>query len=97
MTPEQIKKVEDIVNSKIKEDLKVKKELTTQEEADRKGAIGLFKDKYEDKVSIYEIGDYSTEYCGGPHVEHTSEVGKFKIIKEESISAGQRRIKATLS
>lgn len=96
MTPEQIKKVEDIVNSKIKSDLKVKKELMTQDEADRKGAIGLFREKYGDKVSIYEIGDYSTEYCGGPHVEHTSEVGKFKIVKEESISAGQRRIRAVL-
>ncbi len=96
LTPEQINKVEDIVNSKIQSDLQVKKELMSQEEADKKGAIGLFKDKYGDKVSIYEIGDYSTEYCGGPHVEHTSQVGEFKIIKEESISAGQRRIKAVL-
>lgn len=96
LTSEQINKVEDIVNSKIKEDLKVKKALLTQEEADKKGAIGLFKEKYGDKVSIYEIGDYSTEYCGGPHVEHTSQVGNFKIIKEESISSGQRRIKAVL-
>ncbi len=97
LTPEQIKKVEDIVNSKIQADLEVKKELMTQNEADKKGAIGLFKEKYGDKVSIYEIGDYSTEYCGGPHVSHTAEVGKFKIIKEESVSAGQRRIKAVLS
>jgi alanyl-tRNA synthetase len=96
LTPEQIKEVETIVNSKIQADLQVKKELMSQDEADKKGAIGLFKQKYGDKVSIYEIGDYSTEYCGGPHVEHTSEVGKFKIIKEESVSAGQRRIKAVL-
>lgn len=96
MTPEQIKEVETIVNSKIQADLQVKKEMMTQDEADKKGAIGLFKEKYADKVSIYEIGDYSTEYCGGPHVEHTAEVGKFKIIREESVSAGQRRIKAVL-
>lgn len=104
LTPEQIKKVETIVNAKIQADLQVKKELLTQDEADKKGAIGLFKEKYGDKISIYEIGPstnsgqaYSTEYCGGPHVEHTSEVGKFKIIKEESVSAGQRRIKAILN
>ncbi len=97
LTSEQIKKVEDIVNSKISADLTVKKELMTQTEANEKGAIGLFKDKYAEKVSIYEIGDYSTEYCGGPHVEHTAQVGKFKIVKEESISAGQRRIKAVLA
>jgi alanyl-tRNA synthetase len=96
LTQEQIKKVEEIVNEKIKQDLLVKKEMMTQEEADNKGAIGLFKQKYGDKVSIYEIGDYSTEYCGGPHVEHTGQVGEFKIIKEESTSAGQRRIKAVL-
>jgi len=94
LTSEQIKKVEDIVNQKIKEDLPVHRELLTQEEADKKGAIGLFREKYGDKVSIYEIGDYSTEYCGGPHVEHTSLVGNFKIVKEEALSAGQRRIKA---
>lgn len=96
MTEEQIKKVEEIVSSKIEEDLIVKREMLSQEEADKKGAIGLFKDKYEDKVSIYEIGDYSVEYCGGPHVEHTSQVGNFKILKEEALGAGQRRIRAVL-
>ncbi len=96
LTEEQIKKVEDIVNSKINEDLPVKKELMSQEEADKKGAIGLFKEKYGDKVNIYEIGDYSTEYCGGPHVQHTDQVGKFKVVKEESVGAGTRRIKAVL-
>lgn len=96
LTPEQIKKVEGIVNEKIKQDLKVKKELLTQEEADKKNAIGLFREKYDDKVSIYEIGDYSTEYCGGPHVSHTAEVGKFKIVKEGALGSGQRRIRAVL-
>ena len=97
MTEGQVKKVEEIVNQKIHDNLQVKKELMSQEEADKKGAIGLFKEKYGDKVSIYEIGDYSTEYCGGPHVEHTSQVGKFKIVKEEALAAGQRRIRAVLS
>ncbi|MEX0622160.1 MAG: alanine--tRNA ligase-related protein [Candidatus Woykebacteria bacterium] len=96
LTPEQIKKVETIVNSKIREDLPVKKELMSQEEADKSGAIGLFREKYGDKVSIYKIGDYSIEYCGGPHVKHTGEVGRVKIIKEEALGAGQRRIRATL-
>jgi alanyl-tRNA synthetase len=96
LTPEQIEKVEKIVSSKIKENLPVKKELMSPEEADKLGAIGLFREKYGDKVSIYKVGGYSTEYCGGPHVEHTSRVGKFKIIKEEALGAGQRRIRATL-
>ena len=68
----------------------------TQEEAKEKGALGLFPEKYEDKVSIYQIGDYSTEYCGGPHVKNTGKIGKFRIVKEESVGAGSRRIKATL-
>jgi alanyl-tRNA synthetase len=96
LTPEQIKKVEETVNSKIKEDLPVIKKLMSQEEADKTGAIGLFREKYGDEVSIYKIGDYSVEYCGGPHVERTSKVGKFKIIKEEALGVGQRRIRATI-
>lgn len=96
MTAEEIKKVEDIVNQKVKEDLKVTKTLMTQEEADKKGAIGLFREKYGDKVSIYQINGYSIEYCGGPHVDHTSRVGKFKIVKEEGLGSGTRRIKAVL-
>lgn len=96
LSEEQIKKVENTVNSKIKNDLKVNKELMSVKEADKIGAIGLFKDKYADKVSIYKIGDYSVEYCGGPHVKHTAEVGHFKIIKEEALGSGQRRIRAVL-
>ncbi len=96
LSEEQVKKVEEIVNSKIKDDLKVNKNLMNAEDADKLGAIGLFKDKYAEKVSIYKIGDYSVEYCGGPHVKHTSEVGKFKIIKEKALGSGQRRIRAIL-
>lgn len=96
LNSDQIKKIEDIVNQKIKENLKVTKELMSQKEADRLGAIGLFKERYGDKVKIYRIGNYSIEYCGGPHVESTGELGSFKIVKEESAGAGVRRIYGTL-
>jgi len=65
-------------------------------EAEKKGAIGLFEEKYGDTVRLYKIGDFSLEFCGGPHVKNTSELGHFKIVKEEAVSAGVRRIKATL-
>lgn len=68
----------------------------TLEQAEKTGAIGLFKEKYGGKVKIYEIGEYSREICGGPHVKNTVELGKFKILKEKSASAGVRRIKAVL-
>ena len=103
MTPEQIKKVEDIVNKKIVEDLSVSWKEEPTEEA-LKTASGAFGDKYGDMVKVYTIGDpanpFSREVCGGPHVEHTGQIGeegrKFKIVKEESSSAGVRRIKAVL-
>ncbi|TSC65854.1 MAG: alanyl-tRNA synthetase [Candidatus Doudnabacteria bacterium Gr01-1014_77] len=100
MTPEQISEVEKIVNENIARDLKVTKEIMTPEQARNIGAIGLFGEKYGDTVSIYSILDPATndvvsrEFCGGPHVEHTGEIGKFKIAKEEAVSAGVRRIKA---
>ncbi len=96
MTPEQIKQVEDIVNEQIKRDLKVICEEMTLEEARKSGATGLFENKYGERVKVYTIGDFSKEICGGPHVTHTGELGHFKIIKEESSSAGVRRIKAIL-
>lgn len=96
LTDEEIKKVEEIVNQKIQEDLKVKSEEMTMEEAKKVGAIGLFEQKYQDKVKVYFIGDFSKEICGGPHVEHTGVLGKFKILSEKSSSAGVRRIKAVL-
>ncbi|MCF7898400.1 MAG: alanine--tRNA ligase [Candidatus Pacebacteria bacterium] len=106
MTDEQKKRVEEIVNEKISQDLPVVREDTTFEEAKNKGAIGLFGDKYGEKVSIYKIGEgenrgdeklFSLELCGGPHITNTGCLGEFKIIKEEAVSAGVRRIKATLS
>ena len=96
MTPEQIKKVEDIVNQKIKEDLPVICEETSLEEAKKKGATGVFETKYGEKVKVYGIGEFSKEICGGPHVERTLELGEFKILKEESSAAGVRRIRAIL-
>ena len=96
VNPEEIKKVEEIVNEQIQKDLKVSVEEMTVEEAKKSGAIGLFENKYGDIVKVYTIGDFSKEICGGPHVEHTGQLGKFKIIKEEAVSAGVRRIKAIL-
>ena len=68
----------------------------TVEEAKKQGAIGLFEERYGERVSVYSIGDFSKEICGGPHVKNTSELGMFKISKEESSSRGVRRIKAKL-
>ena len=96
MTPEEIKKVEDLVNQKIKEDLEVKKEEMNYEEALKSGSLAFFKEKYPEKVSIYSVGNFSKEICAGPHTNRTSELGKFKIIKEESSGAGVRRIRAIL-
>lgn len=100
MTPEEIKKVEDIVNEAIKADFKIHCEQLSVDEAKKRGAIGLFEDKYAqmgDKINVYFMGDFSKEICGGPHVEHTGELGSFKIQKEEAVSAGVRRIKATVT
>ena len=96
LTPEELQKVEDIVNEQIQRDLKVTCEEMTLEEARASGATGLFENKYGDKVKVYTIGDFSKEICGGPHVEHTGDMGHFKIKKEEAVSSGVRRIKAVL-
>jgi len=99
MTAEQVQKVEKIVNDKIYGNLPVVKREATVEEAKKIGAEAQFISKYQQyggKLTLYSIGDYSHELCGGPHVKQTSEIGKFKIIKEESSSAGIRRIRAIL-
>lgn len=96
LTPEELKKVEDIVNEQIKRDLPVTCEEMSLEDAQKSGATGLFANKYGDKVKVYTIGDFSKEICGGPHVDRTGKLGHFKIIKEEAVSAGVRRIKAIL-
>ncbi len=94
MTPEEIKQTEDMVNAAINRDLPVHYQEMSVPEAKSGGAIGLFEDRYGDKVKVYVVGDYSMEICGGPHVRHTAQVGRFKIQKEEASSAGIRRIKA---
>ncbi len=102
LTDEQKKEIEDWINDKILRKLEVEKEEMSLEEARNSGAAGIFDEKYGDSVSVYSIleketGDaFSREICGGPHIENTSELGKFKIIKEESASSGIRRIKAVL-
>lgn len=96
LTEEEKIKVEDLVNKKIQEKLEVKKEEMSYNEAINSGALAFFKEKYPERVFVYSAGNFSKEICGGPHVKNTGELGKFKIIKEESSSAGVRRIKATL-
>jgi alanyl-tRNA synthetase len=96
MTPEEKIEVEKIVNDIITADLPIKCEEMGVKEAKDAGAIGLFVDKYGERVKVYSIGDFSKEICGGPHAEKTSDLGTFKIKKEESSSRGVRRIKAVL-
>jgi len=100
VTPFEIKKIEDTVNSKIKLNLPVTAKKMSKEKALQFGARAFFKEKYPEEVNVYSIGDpdltkaYSKEFCDGPHVKNTGEIGIFKIIKEESSSAGIRRIRA---
>ncbi len=96
MTDEQKAEVEKLVNEWIQQGIEVTKKMTTVEEAKAAGAMALFGAKYGDQVSLYTIGDVSKEICCGPHVANTKELGSFKIKKEESSSAGVRRIKAVI-
>ena len=103
MTKEEIQKVEDIVNEKIKEDLPVTMQVMPLADAQKAGARALFTNKYGEDVEVYTSGRnvdndwFSKEVCGGPHVQHTAQIGEFKIVKEQSSSAGVRRIKAVIS
>ncbi|MDO8505816.1 MAG: alanine--tRNA ligase [bacterium] len=101
LTPEEIKKVEDIVNEKVKEDLPMQKVVLPKSEAEKTGALYFFKEKYPDPVNVYFMGNdiesaWSKEFCGGPHVTHSGTVGKFKIAKEEACSSGVRRIRGVV-
>ncbi|MBQ2206681.1 MAG: alanine--tRNA ligase [Treponema sp.] len=100
MTKEEIAQVEAIVNEQIQKDLPVSMEVMPLEQARSEGARALFGEKYESQVKVYTIGPkegwFSKEVCGGPHVQHTAQIGKFKIVKEQSSSAGVRRIRATI-
>ena len=103
MTKEEIQKVQDMVNEQIKADLPVNMRIMTLDEAKAEGARALFANKYGESVKVYTIGRdvkndwFSKEVCGGPHVQHTAQIGDFKIEKEQSSSAGVRRIRATIS
>jgi alanyl-tRNA synthetase len=96
MTGDEVKKVQDIVNAQIARDLPVTMDVMSLEQAKSAGAIALFGEKYEEKVKVYAVGDFSKEVCGGPHVQKTGELGRFVIQKEQSSSAGVRRIRAVL-
>ncbi|MBI2035649.1 MAG: hypothetical protein HYT12_03120 [Candidatus Liptonbacteria bacterium] len=101
LTPEEIKKVEDEVNSIVAKDLPVQKAVMPKAEAEKTGALYYFREKYPDMVNVYYVGKtiedaYSKEFCGGPHVTHTGEIGHFRILKEEAVGAGTRRIRATI-
>ena len=96
LTSEELKRIEDLVNQKIRENLEVKKEEMSYGEAIKSGALAFFKEKYPEKVTVYSVNNFSKEICAGPHVKQTSELSHFKIVKEESSGSGIRRIRAIL-
>ncbi len=94
MKPEEIRKVEDLVNEKIREDLDVTTRVTSLEEGIRSGAMAIFEEKYGETVRLVQVGDFSRELCGGIHVHASGEIGMFKVLSESSVAAGMRRIEA---
>jgi alanyl-tRNA synthetase len=96
LTPEELQEVEDLVNDVIDRDLEVAQRFMPYDEAIDQGALAFFKETYSDTVSVYSVGDFSMELCGGPHVEHTGILGGFKITKQKKIGAGLLRIRAVL-
>lgn len=96
LTDDEKKRVEDLVNEQVTADLPVSWKIMPYTEAIASGAMAFFKEKYGDEVKVYSMGDFSKELCGGPHVDHTAQVGKFKITAEQSVGSGLRRIKATV-
>ena len=96
VTDEELKEIEALVNEQVEQGQDVVKEEMSREEAENSGAIGAFGQKYGEQVTVYSIGDFSKEFCGGPHVANTGEIGKFRIQKEESAGSGTRRIYAVI-
>lgn len=96
LTSEELQRVEDLVNDAIKRDLKVTRQIMKLNQAVEGGALAFFRDTYGDEVSVYTIGDFSKEVCGGPHVEHTGVLEHFRITKQDNIGAGLMRIRAVL-
>jgi alanyl-tRNA synthetase len=96
LTLEEVQQVEKLVNDVISGDLEVTKKFMPYDEAIAQGAMAFFKETYGDTVSVYSVGDFSMELCGGPHVERTGALGKFRITKQKKIGAGIMRIRAVL-
>lgn len=101
MTPEEVKKTEEIVNQKVREDLPMQFVELPKDEAEKIGALHFFREKYPEKVKVYFVGRdlasaWSKEFCGGPHVGHTGDIGHFRIAKEEAVGAGIRRVRGVL-
>jgi alanyl-tRNA synthetase len=96
LTDAELQRVEDLVNAAIVQDLPVTKVTLPREEAEKTGALHFFKIKYPAQVDVYSVGEFSKEFCGGPHVTHTGAIGPIRIVKEEGVSAGVRRIRAVL-
>jgi alanyl-tRNA synthetase len=96
LSEDQLAEVERIVNEQIVKGVDITYEEMTVEGARRLGAIGLFGERYGDRVRVYSVEGFSKEICGGPHVENTRELGRFRIVKEEAVAAGIRRIRAVL-
>jgi len=95
LTDDQIKQVEDLVNTKIRENIKVDRVEMPKAKALAEGALAFFPEKYPEVTSVYSIGDFSKELCGGPHVQSTGEIGRIRITRQEAVSAGVRRVYAT--
>ena len=96
LTGEEIRRVEEIVNQQISRDLQTTVEVMPLQQALDQGALAFFGERYGDLVKVYKIGDYSMEVCGGPHVPHTGDMGRFRIIKAETIGQGVQRVRADL-
>ena len=94
MTPEELQKVEEMVNEKINEGMEVRTDIMTVDEAKKTGAMALFGEKYGEKVRVVSMGEFSREFCGGTHVKNTAEIKTFKILSESGVAAGVRRIEA---
>jgi alanyl-tRNA synthetase len=96
LTPEEVEEVEKLVNDIISKDLEVTQQFIPYDEAIGKGALAFFKENYGESVSVYSVGGFSMELCGGPHVERTGVLNKFRIAKQKSIGSGLMRIRAVL-
>ena len=92
LTNQEIETIEKLINQKIEESLPVTKRVMSPEEAKKQGALAFFGEKYPDQISVYSVGSFSKEICGGPHVTNTGKIGRIKIVKEEGAGAGKRRI-----